>query len=277
MPNFGHLTIYSSPRVVLVHLAADAIPFRLCITGQEAPQLLVRLGDCLVVSLLGFLEHLLSLLNLHLAGLNINYRQDSVSRSRGFKEILQRLRPLFNSLGEHPTPLAQPFLINDLEDCNNVCKVFLVVSTGVNGHAAVGCDRKLDLENLRFLLGRDDVHLRYIRDGRPVAQLPFLALSILQPVGRLEGGTHFGVLPESSTKQEFLERTLRQNLLEPSCLNGGLKICRMHKFLGPIKKTCLCRFRTYDRLDGLVQEIFGLSLNALLELSRVLNSKCPKH
>jgi hypothetical protein len=71
--------------------------------------------------------------------------------------------------------------------------------------------QKLDLENLRFLLGRDDVNHRYIRNGRPVGQLPFLTLCILQPFGRLEGGTHFGVLPESSTKQEFLERRLQQN------------------------------------------------------------------
>ncbi len=60
-----------SPRVTLVHLVADAIPLGLCVAGQQDPQLLVRLGDCLVVSLLGLLEHLLSLLNLHLAGRNI--------------------------------------------------------------------------------------------------------------------------------------------------------------------------------------------------------------
>jgi hypothetical protein len=72
MPPFGHLTIYSSPQVACVHLAADTIPLGLCITGQEVPQLLVCLGDCLVVSFLGFLEQLLSLLNLHLAGGNIN-------------------------------------------------------------------------------------------------------------------------------------------------------------------------------------------------------------
>jgi hypothetical protein len=58
MPTFGHLTVYCSSRVTLVCLAADAIPFGLCITGQQVPQLLVRLGDCFVVSLLGFLEHL---------------------------------------------------------------------------------------------------------------------------------------------------------------------------------------------------------------------------
>jgi hypothetical protein len=71
MPTFGHLTVYCSPRVRLMHLAADAIPLGLCIAGQQVPQLLVQLGNCLVVSLLGLLEHLLSLLNLHLVGHNI--------------------------------------------------------------------------------------------------------------------------------------------------------------------------------------------------------------
>jgi hypothetical protein len=52
MPTFSHLTIYCSTRVTLVHLVADAIPLGLCITRQQVPQLLVRLGDCLVVSLL---------------------------------------------------------------------------------------------------------------------------------------------------------------------------------------------------------------------------------
>ncbi len=71
-PPFGHLTLYSSPQVTLVHLAANAIPLGLQITRQEVPQLLVHLSNCLVVSLLGFLEHLLGLLNLHHAGLNVN-------------------------------------------------------------------------------------------------------------------------------------------------------------------------------------------------------------
>jgi hypothetical protein len=58
MPTFGHLTVYCSPRVTLVHLAADTIPLGLCITGQQVPQLLIQLGNCLVMSPLGFLEHL---------------------------------------------------------------------------------------------------------------------------------------------------------------------------------------------------------------------------
>ncbi len=70
-PTFGHLTIQCSPQVMLMHLAADAFPLGLCVAGQQVPQLLVRLGNCLVVSLLGLLEHLLSLLNLHLVGRNI--------------------------------------------------------------------------------------------------------------------------------------------------------------------------------------------------------------
>ncbi len=78
-------------------------------------------------------------------------------------------------------------------------KVFLVVPMGVDGHAKVGRIRKLDLENLGFFLGRDNVYHRNVRNGWPIRQLPLLALSVLQPIRRLEGGTHFGVLPESVT------------------------------------------------------------------------------
>jgi hypothetical protein len=76
---------------MLLHLVADVIPLGLCIAGQQVPQLLIQLSDCLVVILLGFLEHLLGLLNLHLVGCNIYARQDGFSRTRGFLEILQRL------------------------------------------------------------------------------------------------------------------------------------------------------------------------------------------
>jgi hypothetical protein len=93
-----------------------------------------------------------------------------------------------------------------------VHKAFLVVPMGVDGHAEVGCVRKLDLEDLELFLGRDGVNHRNVWNGWPMRQLPFLVLSVLQPVWGLEGGTHFGVLPESSNKQEFLERRLRRNL-----------------------------------------------------------------
>jgi hypothetical protein len=167
-PTFGHLTIHCSPRVALMHLAADAIPLGLCVPRQQVPQLLVRLGDCLVLSLLGFLEHLLGLLNLHPAGQNIYARQDSVSRTRSFLETLQHLRPFLNSLGKHLALFGQPFLINDSEDRNDVHKVFLVVPTGVYGHAEVGGIRKLDLEDLGFFLGCDNVNHRYVWNGRPI-------------------------------------------------------------------------------------------------------------
>ncbi len=90
-------------------------------------------------------------------------------------------------------------------------EVFLVVPMGLDGHAEVGCVRKLD-EDLGFFLGHDNVNRRNLQNGGPMSQLPFLALSILQPIRRLEGGTYFGKLPESSTQQEFLERRLWQNL-----------------------------------------------------------------
>ncbi len=99
-------------------------------------------------------------------------------------------------------------LFNHLEDWNNVCKIFLIVPMGVDEHAEVGRVRKLDLEDLGLFLGRDDVYHRNVRNGWPMRQLPFPALSVLQPVRRLEGGTHFGMLPEVGTQQEFLEKRL---------------------------------------------------------------------
>jgi hypothetical protein len=169
---------------MLMHLAADAIPLGLCIARQQVPQLLIQLGDCLVVSLLGLLEHLLSLLNLHLAGRNVYRHRDGVLRLRGFLEILQRLGPSCNSLGKNSALLGQPFLFNHLEDCNNVCKVFLLVPMGVNGHAEVGHLRKLDLEDLRLFLGRDNVYHRDVQNGQLMRQLSFFCTQC--PSTRLE-------------------------------------------------------------------------------------------
>jgi hypothetical protein len=73
------------------------------------------------MSLLGFLEHLLGLLNLHLAGLNVNICQDSVPEPSSFEEILQHLELIHNSLSKLPTLHVQPLLLDDAKDCNNMC------------------------------------------------------------------------------------------------------------------------------------------------------------
>ncbi len=91
-------------------------------------------------------------------------------------------------------------------------EVFFIVPTGVNRHAEVGRFGKLDLEDLRIFLGHDDVYHEDIRNRWPMRQqLPLLALSVLQPVWGIEEGTHFGVMPESGTQQEFLKRRLRRS------------------------------------------------------------------
>jgi hypothetical protein len=100
---------------------------------------------------------------------------------------------------ENSALLGHPLLFDHSEDCNYVHEVFLVVPTGVNGNAEVGHVGKLDLEDLGFFLGRDNVYHQGVRNGRPMRQLSLLALSVLQPVWGLEGGTHFGVMPESGT------------------------------------------------------------------------------
>jgi hypothetical protein len=46
------------------------------------------------------------------------------------------------------------------------------VPMGVDGHAEVGHVRKLDLEDLGFFLGCDNVYHRNLWNGRPMRQLP---------------------------------------------------------------------------------------------------------
>jgi hypothetical protein len=157
-----------------------------------------------------------------------------------------------------------------------VCKVFLGVPTVVDVHADVGVIRNLDLQHLRIFLGRDNFHLSYVWDGWPVAQLPFLALGILQPVGRLEISTHYGVLPESNILQEFLERRLWRDPYKPSHLNSGLKICRMQNFLGSKKRLSFVLVLHVRPIGWSGTEKFGLLQNALHGMSRVLRSKCPE-
>ncbi len=77
-PPFGHLTVYSSPQVTLLHLAANTIPLELWIPGHEVSKQLVDFGNHLVMSLLEILKQLLGLLNIPLSGCDINVRQDCV-------------------------------------------------------------------------------------------------------------------------------------------------------------------------------------------------------
>jgi hypothetical protein len=50
-----------------------------------------------------------------------------------------------------------------------------------------------------------------VRDGWPTAQLPFLALRILQSLGAIAVGTHSGLLPEVCTQHESFEGRSWQN------------------------------------------------------------------
>jgi hypothetical protein len=83
------------------------------VTGQEVPQNFLRLGNCLVVNLLGFLEHLLSLPNLQLAGLHI-ILGDSTLGPSSLLEILQHFGQLVNRLGQLPALNVEPLLADEM-------------------------------------------------------------------------------------------------------------------------------------------------------------------
>jgi hypothetical protein len=108
-----------------------------------------------------------------------------------------------------------------------MCKVFLGVPLEDYGHVEDRLIGKLDLEAFWRFLGGHQICLGDVRDGWPTAQLPSLALQILQSLGALEGGTQLGMLPECGAQHESLEQRSWWNLLEPCRLHGGLKkLCR---------------------------------------------------
>jgi hypothetical protein len=97
-----------------VHLAADVIPLKLQATGQKVSQELISLGNCLVVLLLGFLEHLLGLLDLQLAGLHVIIRQDGFLGPSSLQEILEHPGQLHNSLPKLPALYVETLLLDDV-------------------------------------------------------------------------------------------------------------------------------------------------------------------
>jgi hypothetical protein len=99
---------------MLVHIAANMIPLGLHITRQEVPQKIIHLGNCLVVSLLGFLEHLLGMLNLQLVGLHIILGQDGRLGPSSLQKILQHSWQLVNSLGQLPALHIESLLADEM-------------------------------------------------------------------------------------------------------------------------------------------------------------------
>ncbi len=77
-------------------------------------------------------------------------------------------RTVYNSLGEHSALLGQPLLLDDTEDRNYMHEIFFLVPTGEDRCTDVGLVWKLDLQNLRFLLGHDNVYHWHIWDRRPL-------------------------------------------------------------------------------------------------------------
>jgi hypothetical protein len=114
MPLFSNFTVYSSPQIMLVHHVANAIPLGLHVTGQEVPQKLICVGNCLVVSLLGFFEHLLGLLNLQLADLHVILGQDGSLGPSRLLEILQHSGQLVNSLDQLPALHVESLLADEM-------------------------------------------------------------------------------------------------------------------------------------------------------------------
>jgi hypothetical protein len=149
---------------MLLHIVANTIPLGLQITRQEVPQLLIHLGNCLVVQLLGFLEHLLGLLELQpRASMSLSNKTVTFdpAASRRFFSVLDYFTTAFPSF---PHWASSPFCLMML-----AMTCALSAPMEVDGHVETGIIWKLDLQNLRYFLGGYEICHRDLRDGWLIA------------------------------------------------------------------------------------------------------------
>jgi hypothetical protein len=201
------LAIHADPWVLGMHFVNNLVPLSLHIADDETTEHFI--------SLLGFSDHdtLLGLENflvfekfllpILFLGFCLIIRE--------FKEWLHFPSYFNQSLKSLPNVRFHPFFLNDVQDSDDVDKVFLVVPVSKSGHLEVGSVRHLDLDLLGFLFLMQ-IYGGDIRDRGSGDQLPLLAFGVLEAFRRgLEVGTH-GVLPEWSLKNKTLERQLGWDL-----------------------------------------------------------------
>ncbi len=244
MPSFGHLYIYSSPRVTLVHLAANAIRLGLHVTGQDVPQKLIRLGNCLVVSLLS-MSWVCPVSNLW----------DSIS-SLGTLPLVPAFFWRFSSvLTSLSTTLASflhctlsPFWLmrrRTAMACKRYSLVFPWEKMDMLKMFPLG-SLILRLSGASFVVTRS-VGGMY-RMGGQLLICPFLHSKSFSPLGPFENGTHLGMLPECGTQHKSLERrswwTHRNQTV---CVVAWKKLCREQKSW--LQNSCYCQLCTYSWLN----------------------------
>ncbi len=236
-----------------MHLAADMIPLELCITRQQVPQLLVRLGNCLVMSLLKILEHLLGLLDLHLASLNINDYWDSVLRSRGFEEILQRTKPPFNSLWELPILMFSPFWLMIQRTATMCIRYSLVFPWEYMGMLRWELSGSLTFKDWSSSLGVTISVLGMYGMGIRLLSCPFLHSAFFNPSVDLRVVLILVWCQSPVLSRSFLKEDFGGTRRNPAARIVAWRFAECKNFLVP-EKTRLCQFCTYDWLDGLYRK-----------------------
>jgi hypothetical protein len=150
-----------------------------------------------------------------------------------------------------PDILFHPLLLDDLQDGNDVDKVFLIVPISESGHLEVGSVRQLDLDLLGFLF-LVQIYGGTYRMGGQAFNFPFLHSEFFRPSGR----------------------DLRLELME-YCQSGVSKIRCFKVDLG---RTCriLCRGSAWYFADCKILIFVGGSLMDLPDGGEGLVSAAPE-
>ena len=92
-----------------------------------------------------------------------------------------------------------------------MAEIFLWGTKRENFHADCSPVRHFDFDGLDFVSRRKEIRRRYIGDRRALRQVPFLALVVLQTLGRLQRYAHLGRKIELGSDQQPFEGRPRRN------------------------------------------------------------------
>ncbi len=204
------LQFTSTHKVMLVHLAANAIPLGQRITGQEVPQKFIYLGDCLVVNASWSICWVCPISNFwaSTSSLEETVVLDLAAFWRFFKVVVSLSTALASFL--HCT--LSPFWLMRPRTATMWARYSLVFpweKMDMLKMVSLG-SLILRLTGASLVVTRS-IGRTYWMSGK-LLSYHFLALQIFQSLGALEGGTHLGVLPECGNQHESFEQRSWWNL-----------------------------------------------------------------
>jgi hypothetical protein len=118
---------------------------------------------------------------------------------------------LFHISVERGRQFSESLAINPMQDSHDMAEIFLWGTNRENLHADSSPIRHFDFDDIGFGSRREKIRGRYIRDRRAMRHVPFLALVVIQTLGRLQRYAHPVRKIELGSDQQPFEGRPRRN------------------------------------------------------------------